>query len=381
MKISILLFVSLLFATTSCAQDEYVVDDNFTYHVSIDTLYEELKFDDVFEEYRCIALKQSPDYLICEIKQLFQYKDRIIVVTDGIYCFDFDGNPVYNIVNRGHAKNEYLYCASVSLCDSLLYMYDRGKRMTHVYDAYSGKYLYGIESPSVENIYCIGDKMVIEDKLKSTELTRSNSRFFVYDKSFTRLQYRVFGKEQYLYNIGYPVSIGNKSILFSDYYECRLYKMLSDRVVSYLQIDCDTRYRNTPDQIGQSIRKARSQNDNLHALQHVCETKTHIFGTFIFKRKDYEFVLDKRSGHSKVCIRILGEGYQHWHSNSSDRRFANDTYLCRYYGPERIYRPQNKYAYGEQLSINHPEYRNQKILQDCRPDDNPIVILYRFRSF
>lgn len=49
MRVFCLFLTCLLVPIMSCAQKEYVLDKTFTYHVSTDVLYEELKFDDVFD--------------------------------------------------------------------------------------------------------------------------------------------------------------------------------------------------------------------------------------------------------------------------------------------------------------------------------------------
>lgn len=350
--------------------------------MSTDSLYNGLNFNDIFEEYRYIPLRQTEGFIIGKIGQILLFENKIIVVSDGIYCFDFDGNPVYKIDNKGHAKEEYLLCETVSINEGLLYMYDRGKRQMHVYDAQTGRFINNYEVPPVDELYCVGDAFVIEDPFHSCSFTKSsNHRFFVYDKDLSHIQYRVFDKEQDLYNIGSRTSLGNKCVLFCDYMNCRLYKLLSDKVVSYLQIDCDNQYRYTSEEIRIAIDNAKFKKDKLQGLQLVSETKTHICGTFFLHGKLYNFVLDKGSKHSKVFEYTVGMSYQIWHRSEIESRYSSETYVCRSFNAERVYRPQSVCPYGESLPSSHPDYRNQKVLLDCKPDDNPIIALYKFRRF
>lgn len=384
MKQYFIFCLSILPITISCAQKEYVLDDEMIYHISVDSISKTLNFDEIVEDYIYIPLKKNPDYTIGKITQLLATEDRLFVVSDGIFCFDFEGNPIYSIINKGHARNEYVQCESVSISDDLLYMYDRGKLQTHVYEASSGKFLYNIPSPAVNDIYRIGNAFVIEDLFHlytKTPLSDKKNRFFVYNEDFGTLKYRAFGEEQHLHHIGEPTTLGNDCVLFSDLYACKLYKILPDKIVSYLQIDCAPKYRNTTQQILQDINGADIKNDNLTWLQHVCETEFHIYGHFIFKKESYQFIFDKMSKHCKfVCPFFDVETPRIWSASLTDRHFSNDNYMIMSFTPDRLTVWQRR-AKMNQLPPTHPDYKKQQIILDCKQEDNPIVVMYKFKRF
>ena len=356
------------------------------YHISVEQISNKLEFNEVFEEYIYIPLKKTADYTIGKISQLLATEDRLFVVSDGIYCFDFEGNPIYNISNKGHARNEYILCESVSISDSLLYMYDRGKRQIHAYEIATGKFLYNIPSPSAESIYRIGNGFVVEDlfhirKKNSKADIEGNSRFFVYNGNMNELQYMAFSEEQHFHYIGFPSALGSDCYLYADYYKCKLYKILPDKVVSYLQIDCEPKYRNTPKEILKAINSPEVRMDDLHGLEHIGETYTHIFGQFTFKGETYQFFFDKKSGHSKIGPYFTTiDGHQIWYTSNRDELFSSSNYLIRYFTPERLSANQSIMR-NTLLSASHTDYKKQQIILDCKPEDNPIVVMYKFRSF
>lgn len=84
MKRFILFILSLSFVFFSCAQKKCELDDLMVYHVSTDSLYNGLNFNDVFEEYRYIPLRQKEGFIIGKIGQILLFENKIIVVSDGI---------------------------------------------------------------------------------------------------------------------------------------------------------------------------------------------------------------------------------------------------------------------------------------------------------
>ncbi len=382
------LYTFLLFAilsVTTYAQKEYKLNEEFVYHVSVDQISEEMSFNEVFEDYIYVPLKKTPEYTIGKITQLLATDNRLFVVADGVYCYDFEGNPIYHITEKGHARNEFVLCESVSISDSMLYMYDRGKRQTHVYNLKDGKFQYNIPSPSVESLYRIGKGFVIDDlyhvqaKITKTNL-KGRNRFFVYNEDFSTIRYRAFGKEQHLHYIGFPSSLGNDCFLYSDYYECKLYKIMPDKILSYVQIDCDSKYKNTSKDIQKAINSTEVRLDDLHGLEHIGETKSHIFGQFTFKGETYQFFFDKKSKHSKIGSFFSKIGNQQiWHTNH-DELFSSSNYLIRYFTPEQL--TANQFFISEKpLSPSHPDYKKQEIIMNCKPEDNPIIVLYIFKHF
>ena len=350
------------------------------YHISTDGLTKEpLDFNDIIEETKYVPLKMAKGYVIGEIVQLLASDDKIMVVTaDGVYCYDFEGNPIYKITSKGHARNEFLLCEKITINDSLLYMYDRGKFQTHVYDARTGEFLHNIKCPYASIIYRIGNAFVVEDRFHDF-ISNVKERFFVYNEDFSKMKYMAFGKEQHFSNLGTPTSLGNECLLYCDYYEGKLYKIMSDKVISYLQIDCNANYRNTPEEIHQAIKSSKCNKENLHGFELVCETDSHIFGQFRLKGTTYQFLFDKNSQHYKIGSYFKTmEKHQVWYYFGTDVPYANNKYMFRAFTPEQIsyYQIDNP-----PLPPTHPDYNNQKIVMKCKPDDNPIIAFYKFKNF
>ncbi len=205
-----------------------------------------------------------------------------------------------------------------------------------------------------------------------------NYRFYVYNEDFSSMNYCAFGKEQHLCERQFTTSLGKDYLLYSDYYECKLYKLLPNKVVSYLQIDCEQQYRETAKQIHQDIQNSEVQQDKLHGLKHVCETDSHIYGQFIYKGEDYQFFFDKNSKHSKISSYLKKEYVQIWALNDSQPMFYNNKYLLVFLTPERVALCRKWINMPPQ---SHPEYNKYKTLLNCKPDDNPIIAIYKFRSF
>ncbi len=366
--------------------DEYKLDENFMYHLSTNNLLEVIDFKEVFEEYNYIPLKQTPEYTIGKVSQVLATEDRLFVVSDGIYCYDFEGNPIYHITDKGHARNEFIKCETVSISDSLLFMFDPNGLKIHVYEIGTGKFLYNIPCPYADNIYKIGNGFVIEDlsHLYTKAYFEDKDRFFVYNEDLSTMKYRTMGKEQHLSYLGEPTSLSDGCILFSDVFEGKVYKILHDKVISYLQIDCDPKYIKTPQEIHKAIDKAIVSEEDLEAVQHVCETDSHIYGNFLLKGKSFHFVFDKNSRHSKVFSGFKDTTPHMFSGCLSGNPFSNNQYIILDFSPDGIKSQLYCMEVGrdfEPFPESHPEYKQYQKLLNCKSDDNPIIAIYKFRSF
>ena len=81
------------------------------YHISIDETKNVVQnFNNIIEEYKYVPLQKKEGFVIGKIEQVPTTVDKILVsISDGIYCYDFEGNPIYNITNKGHARNEFIH--------------------------------------------------------------------------------------------------------------------------------------------------------------------------------------------------------------------------------------------------------------------------------
>ena len=67
-----------------------------------------------------------------------------------------------------------------------------------------------------------------------------------------------------------------------------------------------------------------------------------------------------------------------------DKKFANNEYILVPNAPNEIASHLYYMRVGrdfEPFPESHPEYDKYKTLLNCKPDDNPIIAIYKFRSF
>ena len=113
MKITIKLTILILFFLTACKQVPNI-EENPKYTILRDSLNYRMNIEELIEECKYIQLGKGPDldYNVGEIKKILLTEDRIFLISEGIFCFDMTGCPLYKIDQKGHAKTEFIECSS-----------------------------------------------------------------------------------------------------------------------------------------------------------------------------------------------------------------------------------------------------------------------------
>jgi hypothetical protein len=366
--------ISILVVIIGCQNDKK--KPIATNIISIAHIIDSISFDSIISEYQYIELSHENGFLLGEIDQVFINKNKVYVSSNGVYCFDMQGAPLFKITSKGHARNEFTECTSVSVYEDMIYLYDRQTKLIHRYNSENGSFIDNISVPVIgRDIYRITDEYVV-DNLFTTDFYKGDARILT-TNDFRKLNGEYLKENRYQQAVKDQVTYCNQSVLFADYDGHSIFRFNKDGCEQY-DIQC-----NDVKMVPQNILEKRGEEDILlddtytRGLSMVYENDTHLIGAFRVGTP-FDFVYNKRNNkviafHScyskKYCLRpfnVCG--------------VYND-YFVRFLTSESYEFLKEAYGFGAPLPATHPEYEKQKVLLEHNVDGNPIIALYKFKDF
>ena len=380
MKTAFHIALLLLAGFTSC-QKASVVDTGLPYTVHVDSLKNWVRLEDLIEECKYIQLEQGEnfEYILSNIQNVFVTDQRILFLSDGVYCFDLSGHPVYKIDQKGHASSEYIDCSSVSIDDNYVYMLDRVKSNIHVYSIADGSFVRNIACPrGLYNIKKTRQGIIVDIWSRiATSFYDGEYRFIACDSDMTKCNAELlFDEDREYHHVGY-VSDGNDCLLFSDNYYCNLYKVTDQGADLYLKIDCSPSQR-LPQSVKEKLVEGRNYalgQPYVRNLHRVYETVSHIVGSIDTPQGGIFFVYDKESRKARRAESSLKK-YMFPPIISA----SNDNYFVQILDSETIDVYTNPEMPDTLLAPTHPDYAIQQVYKQHKEDQNPIIVLYKFKK-
>ena len=103
---SIWLALFALFFIVGCSSHTTTndTDEANCTNIEISEIKDSVFFNDIIDEYQYIPLSNKNGYLLGEIYQIIISHERIYVSSDGVFCFDMKGNPIFKINDKGGKK-------------------------------------------------------------------------------------------------------------------------------------------------------------------------------------------------------------------------------------------------------------------------------------
>ena len=379
MKITIKLTILILFFLTACKQVPNI-EENPKYTILRDSLNNRMNIEELIEECKYIQLGKGPDldYNVGEIKKILLTEDRIFLISEGIFCFDMTGCPLYKIDQKGHAKTEFIECSSVCIDDNHIYMLDRGKAKIHVYDITNGNFIRNISCPGgIYDIKKTPNAMLIDNWAHiNPKFYDGEYRFISCDENMSMIHSELLFDDIRGFNICDLVSDQKDHLLFSDYFNCKTYIIDGKGAELYLKVESSPEQQ-LPESVKQKIVKESklSLGDQyIYGLNSVYETSSHIIGNISVSGRSITFVFDKNTQKAKEIV-------------MSNRKYllplsigaSNDSYFVQLLDSKTIELYSNPAQQDSLLDKTNKYYAIQRTYLQHKEDDNPIIVLYKFK--
>lgn len=338
--------------------------------ITIDHIIDSIGFDNLVEDYKFVELSQDSGFVIGDINQVVIDNDRIFISSDGVYCYDIEGRPLYKITSKGHSKSEFVNCTSISVNDGYLYMYDKQTRLIHKYNSIDGSLICNTEIPIVaRGVFKIPDIYVI-DKLFPSDFYNGKGRIIT-TNDFSEVKEEYLETDQYKTPFVNQVTYCKKSVIFSDYQGSSFCRFDRTGCIEY-DIQCKEVFPLPRE----DSNRLSIDDDYIYGLSDVYENDDYIVGRFQFGNA-FSFIYDKKSRKTIA--------YKYYHSG--DYRLGLFS-ICGEYNDYFVYAISSDdydyfkeaYGFGSPLPVNHTDYRKQKLLMEHVSDANPIIALYKFKK-
>ena len=375
------LFVVL--CLVGCISNTSTVEEECT-ELIISEIKDSVCFSDVIEEYQYIPLSNRDGYTIGEISQVLISEGKIYILSDGVFCYDMKGNPLFRINEKGGEKSEILKGTSISIEDGILYLYDERKRVIHKYNSKNGKFIENVSlSESIKGIYKIKDCFVAETFSCTSEFYEGIARFLVYDNcNFSNGPQKIYlSDDLYNFPIYGQVTFNNANVLFSDYFNNKVYKIDNDSCSLSYHINFN----------GFSALPSNVINDMVEQRNLIAEDNDYQYGLVdMYENQDFfvgdiqggircKVIYNKNSNNSVAFKRLYSSSrYQ-----MAPHKFVgtNNGYFIHAIPAETIIMYKKIFGFGDILPSDNPDSEKQRILMNCNADDNPIIALYKFKKF
>jgi hypothetical protein len=370
----IFIFIFVMTVLMSCQTEP---KNNVSTNINLSHIVDSICFDSIIKDYQYIELSQENGFVLGEIDQIIIEDNRVYVSSDGVYCFDMKGKPLFKVTKKGHARNEFVECTSISVNEGVIYMYDRKNQLIHKYNGENGSFVENISVPVISRgIYKIDNGYVI-DHLFPTDFYSGDARILT-TTDFRKPKGKYLEGKQYHYMPRKDqVSYCGKSVLFADYEGhsifsfnmdgCKEYNIQCEDVALVPQNILDKRDSQPIDEIDDSY---------TFGLSMVYENDTHLIGAYQWGTP-LKFIYNKKSNKSVAFLYYSSEKYR---LSPYDVRGTYEDYFVSVISPSDYDFLKAAYGFGSPLPVNHPEYDRQKILMEHNVDGNPILALYRFKD-
>ena len=368
-------FLFVLFLIFGCNSYDRV-DPEYT-NIEIEEIQDSVSFDDVIEDYQYIPLSQENGFVIGEVDQVVINNDKVYVASNGVFCYDLKGNPIFKITNKGNAKSEYMKCTSISVQNGILYCYDNAKMTIHKYDSSTGKFIDNIDVPaSMKDIYRIGDIFVLDNIGISSEFYEGDARMLTCEQFSTKPITEDLFDDQYKFLIKDQVSYNSESVLFLDYFNNDVYRIDEKGCFKKYSVDFP---EELPENIKSSLIKERllSTENNQYHYGLTCENDNFVAGQVV-EGGAITFFYNKRTKSYMAFHGYVSKKYQ-WGPLTFNGVCGD--FFYKIVNPESIAIANELLGFGDPLPKNHPDYQKQKVLLNNKLNDNPILVLYKIKDF
>ena len=343
-------------------------------NIYIDNIKDSVTFDNIVEDYKFIELSQENGFVLGDIAQVIIDNNNIYVSSNGVYCYDLKGNPLFKIDSKGHAKSEFIDCTSISIVGGIIYMYDKQTRIIHKYNSSDGSFIENIRVPTVcRDLYRIADLYII-DNLFPSDFYSGDARIIT-TKDFQKTIGEYINNELYKMPFVDQVTYCNNSVVFANFQGNNLFCFDKYGCVEYI-VKCKEALPIPLDVLEEYERSNKQINDiYVYGLSNVYENNTYIIGKFRFGNY-FSFVYNKKNNNViafKQC-------------NTCDYRFIlnsvrgvyQDYFLYVITSDDYDYLKE-VYGFGTPLESTHKDYNNQKVLFNHKVKGNPIIALYKYK--
>lgn len=378
----ILVVVFVFLFLCSCSAPNNKETQTFLYHGTITEVEDSVAWSDLVDSVSYIKLETNDKCKIGEVNQLLVANERIYVVSNGIHCFNMEGNHLFSINQRGRAKNEYVEIRNVNIVGDQLYLYDNHLAKNMIFDCYTGAYIDCTPLPrEVAAAYGLNDKVIIDRKDLPLDQSMGDDRFILSPrKDVLNTSEGYFSEDEHKFVIEGTTSVFSRGIIYSSYLNCMAWTLTDDGCAGYLKLDLPSSMILPENVVSRAINDKQlpdDADDYIYGLANIAESGDFITGRLSYADKFAYFIYDKRNGNTR-CYSSVTEK-EPWQFAPLSFQCGDDVSLFCLHGSDGIVLTRDIFGTGTAPSGRN--LRNYEIYCSETEFDNPIVARFYLKHF
>lgn len=354
------------------------------FSTEINKVSDMVNYADIVSECKLIKLETTPQSLLGDIEKLLIANDKIVILSNNIYCFDMKGNFLFALDKRGRGPMEFIRADDISISNNKLYLYDNSQWRILSFDINSGNHLKTYPLPySVPRVEVVGDNMIVDRANFPSKLIKSNERIFisslekpqqVISTYFSEQEYEVETEQQF---VGY-----NGVAYLSNPFRGKTYKIQVDSVENYFQVKGDKVLTDNEIELllerNSYFSDAVSLSGKIYGFERFYESNDFITCDFFMGDKKIHLVYDKTTGKNHIFTTVKRAYYQY---PPTEFIGAYGDYFCKIINSETIL--MNNQVYLSDHKIDDSKLKTDstyRTINSIMPEENPILALYKFKN-
>ena len=369
---------------SSCNEKNLV--NTFKHNVVIDKIEKEVSFRQIVKEYKYIKLETNDQCLIGDIKKMLFYKDRIYILSGGVYCFDIKGHFLFAINKKGVGPSDYIRIDEMNIDDDKIYIYDNSQWRILSFNSNSGTFIRSFKLPySVPLAVVVKSNLFIDRSHFQNKFVKGNERILVSNiNKPDQIKRCFFPEKRFEVDAENQFSENNGQVYFIDPLYNKVYKIHPDSVENLFYID-GKKNNLSEKEIALLIDEGRFSSEAIRAngkasgLKYMYENKNFIISQLNVGNNIVTLLFEKKTNRHIVFENVKCELYQ---IPPVEIGAVYNDYFCKTV-PAHILYTNNQVEKKKKkiiLEPNNPEFKNQNIYNGAQLQDNPIIAMYRFKS-
>ncbi|GAA4335486.1 hypothetical protein GCM10023149_43530 [Mucilaginibacter gynuensis] len=378
----IVLFSTYFLILSSCINSDKInleIDSSapFKYEIKVNNILDSVNFNSIVKEYDFIPLETNEKCRINDIEDIRVTKNRILVISNGVYGFDSHGKFKYAINKRGKSSGAFVKLNDVSVNNDVFYIYDNTNYRLSKYNVEDGHFIRAITLPySVRQVQVINDTLFMNKAKINNGFLEGNQNIMI--STFADLtNVKGMVKEQsYDYLVDNQLWAANGQIFWRNVLNNAVYKINSHSIENYISFSFGELSFSQKEIEKTSLNKLALNHNKIFNLSKVQESKQHILGQamigglpiwVIYNKASNEFIAYKNVNSSLLQFTPTSQAVE------NDKFYRVLSTIEVNFMRGMISR--NPIA----KTPNDPEFHIFNSIKNSKNGDNPVIISFKLK--
>lgn len=361
----------------SCRSVKQDATETFRFDVSVMTPSKSMKFSDLVEDYKYVQLETDSTSMVGEIKKVSVSGNNLIILSDGIQCFDMNGKHLYSINKKGRGPSEYIEATDMSIDKNQLYIYDNYQYKVLIFDLNTGSFLESFKMNfSAKEIQINGELLMCNrGPIPNQTVKNTNQLLITYRSDQENISSFIPRDTPYM-AVSNQFYGNNRQYYWLEPIFNKVYRLQDNKPSPYLHLDFGDRAITKKEFAKDPPLSTFSDAGKAFLLSTCLETDRLIYSRVQLGEQIMDVWINKTRKVATCFEKLIKAPYQF----APGAQCSSDTHFYRVVPVlEANFMKFDMEEKGFQLVPNNPDYHNYKIVKDFKESNNPILAIYKMK--